>query len=91
VKGIRLRIPTPERDVVRQARLALHHVDRHRKQIHADDPTARPNELGERPRRTPNAASNVEHVLAGPRPNRGDGGLTQRAELAFEGLADFKP
>jgi hypothetical protein len=61
------------------------------KQIHRDNPTAPPNDAGERARRTPNSATNVEDPLAGQRLKRGDGRLTQPTELAFEGLADFKP
>jgi hypothetical protein len=91
LKGIRLRIATQEGDVFRQARIALHHVNRRLKQIHPDNPPRLPDEPGERTRRTPNAAANVEHPLAGQGLNRCDCSLTQRTELAFEGLADFKP
>jgi hypothetical protein len=59
------------------------------KQIHPDNAPARPNHPGQRTRRTPNAAANIEYMLAGQWPNRRHGGLTQRTELAFEGLADF--
>jgi hypothetical protein len=60
-------------------------------QIYRDNPTAWPDDPGEHTRRTSNPTANVENPLAGPGPNRCDYSLTQRTELAFERLADFKP
>ncbi len=90
-KWIRLGVAKQEGDVFRQAWIEARHLNGGLKHIHPDHPAARPNAAGEHAWRTSNPTANVKHPLAGLGPNRCDRRLTQRTELAFEGLADFKP